>query len=56
MKIIELNNSNIDSNYWHELRNPSLKIPRHMRIISKIGYVNIGFEFGKTIVSTFKYD
>ncbi len=52
MKIIELNNSNIDSNYWHELRNPSLKIPRHMRIISKIGYANIGFGVWQTIVST----
>lgn len=52
MKIIELNNSNIDSNYWHELRNSSLKIPRHMRIISKIGYANIGFGVWQTIVST----
>ncbi|HEK3030721.1 TPA: hypothetical protein SMV09_003455, partial [Proteus mirabilis] len=53
MKIIELNNSNIDSNYWHKLRNPSLKIPRHMKIISKIGYANIAFGMWQTINSTF---
>ncbi len=52
MKILELNNSNIDSNYWHELRNPSLKIPRHMKIISGIGYANIAFGVWQTIVST----
>ncbi|WP_337235231.1 hypothetical protein, partial [Salmonella enterica] len=36
IKIIELNDREFDFNYWHELRNPSLKIPRHMRIISKV--------------------
>ncbi|HGN9121007.1 TPA: hypothetical protein ACK1SE_003991, partial [Proteus mirabilis] len=35
------------------LRNPSLKIPRHMKIISKIGYANIAFGMWQTINSTF---
>ncbi|HGN0025589.1 TPA: calcium-binding protein [Proteus mirabilis] len=51
-KLLELGNHDIESNYWHELRNPSLKIPRHMRIISKIGYTNIGFGVWQTMIST----
>lgn len=53
-KIIELNDREFDFNYWHELRNPSLKIPRHMRIISKVGYANIGFGIWQTMLSTMK--
>ncbi|MER1692763.1 RTX toxin, partial [Proteus mirabilis] len=38
---------------WENLRIPSLKIPRHMRVISKIGYANISFGMWQSINSTF---
>ncbi|HGN9121000.1 TPA: RTX toxin, partial [Proteus mirabilis] len=52
-KIIELGNKQYSHNDWEKLRFSSLKIPRHMKIISKIGYANITFGMWQTINSTF---
>ncbi|NAC33145.1 RTX toxin, partial [Escherichia coli] len=52
-KIIELGNKEYSHNDWEKLRFSSLKIPRHMKIISKIGYANITFGMWQTINSTF---
>ncbi|EOG1985030.1 TPA: calcium-binding protein [Proteus mirabilis] len=52
-KIIELGNKQYSHKDWEILRFSSLKIPRHMKIISKIGYTNITFGMWQTINSTF---
>lgn len=53
MKIIALGSKQYNQQDWENLRIPSLKIPRHMRIISKIGYANISFGMWQSINSTF---
>lgn len=51
-KIIELNTVPLNKNYWQKLRKPSLALPRYMKIISKIGYANIGFNLWQSANST----
>ncbi|OAT26080.1 hypothetical protein M983_2240 [Proteus myxofaciens ATCC 19692] len=51
-KIIELNKGELNSNYWENFRKTSLKIPRYMKIFSKIGYANIGFGLWQSTNST----
>lgn len=51
-KIIELNEVDVNKNYWDKLRYPTLKIPRYMKIISGIGYGNITFGMWQSISST----
>ncbi|HEJ9687462.1 TPA: RTX toxin [Proteus mirabilis] len=53
MKIIALGSKQYNQQDWENLRIPSLKIPRHMRVISKIGYANISFGMWQSINSTF---
>ncbi|EMB6102999.1 RTX toxin, partial [Proteus mirabilis] len=53
MKIIALGSKQYNQQDWENLRIPSLKIPRHMRVISKIGYANISFGIWQSINSTF---
>ncbi|MER1720832.1 RTX toxin, partial [Proteus terrae] len=52
-EIIKLGDKNYDINDWNTLRKNSLNIPRHMRIISKIGYANITFGMWQSINATF---
>ncbi|MGO2679777.1 MAG: calcium-binding protein [Proteus vulgaris] len=52
-EIINLDNKKYDHNDWDTLRQFSLNIPRHMRIISKIGYSNITFSTWQSINATF---
>ncbi|MEQ4922653.1 calcium-binding protein [Proteus hauseri] len=52
-KIIELNNKNYNNDDWNSLRDFSLKTPRYMKIISKIGYANISYSIWQSINSTF---
>lgn len=52
-EIINLGSKNYDINDWNTLRKNSLNIPRHMRIISKIGYANITFGMWQSINATF---
>lgn len=52
-KIIELGNKNYNDKDWNALRQVSLKIPRHMKIISKIGYANITYGMWQSINTTF---
>ncbi|WP_232799119.1 anthrax toxin-like adenylyl cyclase domain-containing protein [Proteus vulgaris] len=51
-KLLELNKAVIDSSYWNALRYPSLSLPRHMKIISNIGYGNIAFGIWQSFNST----
>ncbi len=53
MKIVALGSKLYNQQDWQNLRTPSLKIPRHMKIISKIGYANITFGMWQSINSTF---
>lgn len=52
-EIIKLGSKNYDINDWNTLRKNSLNIPRHMKIISKIGYANITFGMWQSINATF---
>ncbi|MCT8230963.1 calcium-binding protein [Proteus terrae] len=52
-EIIKLGSKNYDINDWSTLRKNSLNIPRHMKIISKIGYANITFGMWQSINATF---
>ena len=53
MKIVALGSKLYNQQDWQNLRTPSLRIPRHMKIISKIGYANITFGMWQSINSTF---
>lgn len=52
-KLTELGNKEYQAQDWDMLRKPSLTIPRHMKIISKIGYANITYGMWQSINSTF---
>ena len=52
-KIIELENKEYSNNDWDILRKLSSIIPRHMKIISKIGYANITYSMWQSVNSTF---
>lgn len=52
-KINELGHKEYQSQDWDNLRKVSLSIPRHMKIISKIGYANITYSMWQSINSTF---
>ncbi|NBM49166.1 RTX toxin [Proteus sp. G2666] len=52
-KLNELGHKEYQEQDWDVLRKASLNIPRHMRIISKIGYANITFGMWQSINSTF---
>ncbi|WP_109406121.1 RTX toxin [Proteus hauseri] len=52
-KIIDLGNKHYNDKDWNALRQVSLKIPRHMKIISKIGYANITYGMWQSINTTF---
>ncbi|MBI6542007.1 RTX toxin [Proteus vulgaris] len=52
-KMIKLGNKGYSDKDWNLLRNASLTLPRHMKIISKIGYANITYGMWQSINSTF---
>lgn len=52
-KINELGHKEYQTQDWDNLRKVSLSIPRHMKIISKIGYANITYGIWQSINSTF---
>ncbi len=52
-KMIKLGNKDYSDKDWDLLRNASLTLPRHMKIISKIGYANISYGMWQSINSTF---
>ncbi len=52
-KMIKLGNKDYSDKDWNLLRNASQKLPRHMKIISKIGYANISYGMWQSINSTF---
>ncbi|MDL5168322.1 RTX toxin [Proteus faecis] len=53
IKINELGHKEYQAQDWDVLRKVSLNIPRHMKIISKIGYANITFGMWQSINTTF---
>ncbi|WP_337243269.1 hypothetical protein, partial [Proteus faecis] len=53
VKILELEKAPFDEYYWDSVRKPSLKIPRHMKILSKVGYANIGYSMWQSVNNTF---
>lgn len=52
-KMIKLGDKDYSDKDWNLLRNASLTLPRHMKIISKIGYANISYGMWQSINSTF---
>lgn len=53
VKLNELGHKEYQAQDWDNLRKVSLSIPRHMKIISKIGYANISYGMWQSINSTF---
>lgn len=53
VKILELEKRAFDEHYWDSIRKPSLKIPRHMKILSKVGYANISYSMWQSVNNTF---
>ncbi|WP_311746538.1 anthrax toxin-like adenylyl cyclase domain-containing protein [Proteus penneri] len=53
VKILELKKTPFNKYYWDSVRKPSLKIPRHMKILSKVGYTHIGYSIWQSVNNTF---
>ncbi len=53
VKILKLEKTSLDEYYWDSIRKPSLKMPRHMKILSKVGYANISYSMWQSVNNTF---